>query len=57
MKMDDKRKVIEDFERMVDMAKLRVLSKRSLEAPLSDDEADEMIALGKKLGFPIGGSQ
>jgi hypothetical protein len=45
------KKVVQDFERMRDMAELRALSKYSLENELSDVQFDRMMFLGKKLGL------
>ncbi len=47
-------KEIEDFEYMKDKAELKALSNLSLERPLTDEEYNRMIFLGKKLNL-IGG--
>ncbi len=45
--------LLSDFEHMRDMAELKALSKHSLEKPLTSEQADRMIFLGRKLGFPV----
>ncbi len=45
--------IMKEFEEMKDMAELKALSKVSLMQPLTDKDADRMIELGKKLGFPV----
>ena len=47
------KKLLADFEQMKDMSELKALSKRSLEEPLSTEQADRMIFLGRTLGFPV----
>jgi hypothetical protein len=43
--------VVQDFERMRDLAELRALSNYSLENELSDVQYERMMFLGKKLGL------
>lgn len=43
------KKLLQDFERMRDMAEIKALSNVSLERPLSDTEYNRMMALKKSL--------
>ncbi len=50
----DPRKEVEEFEGMLGSAKLRALSKTSLERPLTAGEFKEMKELAQKEGIPTG---
>ena len=49
----ENKKIVEDFERMVNLAKARAFSKLSLERPLSDKEFNEYKDTMKKLGIEV----
>lgn len=48
---EKRRKAIEEFEHMTEMAELRALSKVSLERPLTTKEYERYMFLGEKQGI------
>ena len=45
------RKLLREFEDTIELAEMRALSKRSLEASLTDAQAARYLALGRKRGL------